>query len=257
MTIATEYFDEDYDLPNFITHRERKLSNRKKKELMKKTNQQIHINRIHPLTETQTKAFDAFDNGSNCLLHGVAGTGKTFIALYKALESVVNGQSARPIVILRSVVPSRDMGFLPGKIEEKAEPYEAPYHTICEEITGHATAYDYFKKNNYIQFSTTSHLRGLTFKNNIVIVDECQNCSGQELNTIITRVGDGCRIIFCGDFRQSDLHNQRDKADFTNFMRILRKMPSFECIEFGMEDVVRSGLVKEYINAQTELNIQF
>lgn len=252
-TATAEYFD-DSELLIGMTRRERKLNNKKKK--MQSQPQQpksYDLKHVEPKTDNQHKVFKAFFEDKNLLLHGLPGTGKTFLALYLSLDSVINNDAPKPIVILRSVVPTREMGFLPGKIEEKSAPYEAPYVSICAELTGHATAYDHFKKNNIIQFSTTSHLRGLTFRNNTIIVDECQNMTGKELSTIITRVGEGCRVIFCGDFRQSDIK----EIDFINFMKILKNMRSFEHIEFGTNDIVRSGIVREFIITQTNLNIQF
>jgi len=259
-TNAVQFFD-DGELPEFLTRREKRLQKKIKKTQFKTNPKEtafsprtININRINPLTENQAKTFEAFDANKHLLLHGMAGTGKTFVALYLTLKCVIYGKAAKPIVILRSVVPSRDMGFLPGKMEEKISVYEEPYRHLCAELTGHATAYEFLKDHGYIQFSTTSYLRGLTFHDNTIIVDEAQNCSGHELDTIITRVGDGCRIIFCADFSQTDLKYDERKG-FTSFMKILKNMSSFEHVEFTNEDIVRGPLVKEYITTKEQLGI--
>jgi len=251
--INPEFFDE---LPHFLSRREIKIRSKKKSQVKKQelTAKPLSLKQIHPLTTNQELTFEAFDDNKNLLLHGLAGTGKTFIALYLALEAVHEGRVPKPITILRSVVPSRDMGFLPGKMEEKIAVYEEPYVALCAELTGKATAYDWMKAHGYIQFSTTSYLRGMTFHNSIIIVDECQNMNFSELDTIMTRVGEGCRVIFCGDFRQTDLKND-ERTGLHKFMKVLHKMKSFKTIEFGEDDIVRSGLVKEYLLTKIEEGI--
>lgn len=253
MDTSVQYFDDDFQA---LTRRQRKQKKKKTKLYVKEYKQlTVDLKSIVPLTENQGRTYTSFQEDQNLLLHGVAGTGKTFIALYLALDAVIKGTSPKPIVILRSVVPSRDMGFLPGSMEEKIAVYEDPYRSICAELTDHPTAYDYFKKNNYMQFSTTSYLRGLTFSDNTIIVDEAQNMSFSELDTIMTRVGKGCRVIFCGDFRQSDLLRSEERRGLITFMDIIHKMRSFTCIEFTKDDIVRSELVKEYIIAKLDNGI--
>jgi predicted ribonuclease YlaK len=254
---AVQYFDDETELYRISTRRERKLLNKRKRRadykkdvVEEEVNIKFDLKYVEAKTDNQHKAFKSFYDDKNLLLHGVAGTGKTFLDLYLALESVIRGDAPKPIVILRSVVPSRDMGFLPGKIEEKGAAFELPYHGICAELTGHATAYEHMKKSGLIQFSTTSHLRGLTFRGNTIIIDECQNMTFSELDTIMTRVGKGCRVIFCGDFRQTDFWRDEEKSGLHKFMDVLKTMESFDAIEFTEEDIQRSGVVKEYILAK-------
>lgn len=242
------------ELPGFITGRKSRSEKRREKQASYKEDE-FQLKKIKPLTENQNITFDAFYQGKNLLLHGVAGTGKTFIAMSLSLESVMSGESPKPIVVIRSVVPSRDMGFLPGTNAEKSAVYEEPYKAICTELTGKANAYERMKSEGFIQFSTTSFLRGLTFRDNIIIVDECQNMSFAELDTIMTRVGEGCRVIFCGDFRQTDLQREEEKRGLNKFMSIVRDMNSFEFVEFSEKDIVRSGLVREYLLAKLDKNI--
>jgi len=211
--------------------------------------------KVDPITENQRKTFEAFRSNKNLMLHGVAGTGKTFISLYLALEIALLSKKNQPIMIIRSVVPTRDIGFLPGTLEEKIAVYEQPYQSLCSELFHLKNAYSELKKRGFVDFSTTSFLRGLTFHNKTIVVDECQNLNFSELDTIMTRCGDGCRIIFCGDFRQTDLNKHDEREGLTKFMNIVNSMKSFQFVEFTREDICRSELVKEYINAKLDFNI--
>jgi phosphate starvation-inducible PhoH-like protein len=227
----------------------------KKKKKLNQQQQQNHfsLRTISPLTLNQSSTFKAFEQGKHLLLHGVAGTGKTYISLYLALNEVLNKSRYKHIVVIRSVVPSRDMGFLPGSAKEKAKVYEEPYKMICDDLFGRGDGYDILKMKRMLDFTTTSFLRGVTFNDAIIIVDECQNMIQQELDTVMTRVGNNCRIVFCGDFRQTDLAKHEERRGLLTFMNILDKMSCFEKIEFGKEDIVRSALVKSYIISKLEL----
>ncbi len=225
------------------------------KRRIAESNANFSLLKVDPITENQRKTFEAFRSNKNLMLHGVAGTGKTFISLYLALELALLGKKDRPVMIIRSVVPTRDIGFLPGTLEEKIAVYEQPYHSLCSELFNLKNAYSELKKRGFVEFSTTSFLRGLTFHNTTILVDECQNLNFAELDTIMTRCGDGCRIIFCGDFRQTDLNKHDERAGLTKFMNVAKSMKSFQFVEFNREDICRSELVKEYINAKLDFNI--
>jgi phosphate starvation-inducible protein PhoH len=184
------------------------------------------------------------------MLHGAAGTGKTFIAVYKALEEMMNNRSNfEKVVIVRSVVPSREIGHLPGDEKEKTDVYLAPYKAICKDLFNTDQAYERLVEQKNIEFLITSFVRGITIDKAIIVVDECQNMNFQELSSIITRVGEGSRIIFCGDFKQTDLSKKHDQSGLKEFVQIINRMPSFRNIEFDVEDIVRSNLVKEFIVA--------
>lgn len=203
---------------------------------------------VKPITINQSKAYKEFHKGYNLILHGVAGTGKTYISMAMALNAVL-GEDAKyeQVLIIRSVVPTREIGFLPGTLKEKISVYEDPYREICTDLFGKATAYEEMKARKKIAFSTTSYLRGLTFKNAIIVVDEMQNLTYDELRTVITRAGDNSRLIFSGDYRQSDLERHRDRQGLHHFLNILSEMECFAKIEFGNSDIVRNELVKEFI----------
>jgi phosphate starvation-inducible PhoH-like protein len=206
---------------------------------------------IEPLTENQKGFFEAYDNSSIMMLLGVAGTGKTYIALYHALEEVLERNSIYDkVVIVRSAVPSREIGHLPGDEKEKTEVYQQPYISICHDLFERSDAYQRLTEQKVIQFMITSFIRGTTLDNSIILVDECQNMTDMELNSIITRVGERSKIIFCGDFRQTDLYKKTDMSGLKKFMAIADMMPSFKIFEFGVEDIVRSEIVKEYIIAR-------
>ena len=207
-----------------------------------------------PITETQEKTFHAYNENKHLLLHGIAGTGKTFMSLYLALEEVLDpGTVYDDVFIVRSVVSTRDIGFLPGDEQEKVSIYEAPYRSICRELFGMKDAYDALKQQNNIKFMSTSFIRGITINNAVVIVDECQNLNFHELDSIITRVGKNSKIIFCGDYTQTDLTRENDKRDILNFMKILKSINEFETIEFNIDDIVRSDFLKSYIIAKYKL----
>ncbi len=198
-------------------------------------------------TEAQRQAFDLIQDNKNVILHGVAGTGKTFISMYLALKDVADKTSLKKrITIIRSVVPTRDMGFLPGSDKEKTKVYEAPYRAICEELFGRGDSYEILKTRHTIDFISTSFVRGTTLNDSIVIVDEVQNMTFHELDSVITRIGRNCQLILCGDFRQGDLQG-REKSGIVDIMKILDRVKGFEHVEFLEEDIVRSGFVKSYI----------
>ena len=212
---------------------------------------------IDPLTENQKKFFNAYNqNREFIILHGVAGSGKTCIALYKALEEVLDkGTSFNKVIIVRSAVQSREIGHLPGDADEKLDVYKQPYKQICEFLFGKRDAWDRLEEQNHIEFISTSFIRGQTFDDSIIIVDEAQNMNYSELSTIITRVGYRSKIIVCGDYRQNDLtRSKNDVSGIRQFMDIASTMKSQTKIEFGIEDIVRGPLVKEWLIAEIEFN---
>ena len=219
--------------------------------------QNFNLKNIAPLTENQRVAFEAFDAGKHLMLHGMAGTGKTFIALYKSIEAMMENTGVqKKIYIVRSVVPTRDMGFLPGNQKEKMKVYEAPYYAICQELFDRSDAYEILKQKNAIEFISTSFVRGITMNNCYVIVDEVNNLTFHELDSVITRIGKGCRVLFCGDFRQSDLTKDQERNGLKDFMRVLGRLNDFVHVDFLEQDIVRSKLVKEYIIARQKLGLQ-
>ena len=214
---------------------------------------------IDPLTDNQKLLFDSYEKDQNVVAYGCAGTGKTFITLYNALNDVLSDNTPyEKIYIVRSLVATREIGFLPGDHEDKSSLYQIPYKNMVKYMFQMPSDADFemlygnLKAQETIKFWSTSFLRGTTLDNAIVIVDEFQNLNFHELDSIITRVGENTRICFCGDARQSDLNKANERNGIVDFMNVLRKMPSFDIIEFGIDDIVRSGLVKEYLTAKME-----
>jgi predicted ribonuclease YlaK len=217
---------------------------------------------IEPLTANQQSLFDAYAQGKHLVAYGCAGTGKTFITLYNALKDVLDPNTPYDkVYIVRSLVATREIGFLPGDHEDKSSLYQIPYKHMVKYMFEMRTEADFqmlygnLKTQGTIDFWSTSFIRGTTFDKAIIIVDEFQNLNYHELDSIMTRVGEDTKIMFCGDATQTDLLKQNERNGIHDFMRVLRLMSSVDIIEFGVEDIVRSGLVKEYILAKMELNL--
>ena len=217
---------------------------------------------IKPVTDSQKIVFDSWKNGLNQFLFGCAGTGKTFISLYLALQEVLkNDTPYDKVIVVRSLIPTREIGFLPGDEEDKAALYQVPYSNMMQFMfeqpneQAFSMLYDRLKAQGSFYFLSTSFLRGLTFDNSIIIVDECQNLNFHELDTIITRVGQDSKIFFCGDFGQSDLTKMNERNGLMDFLQILQEMQEFNCTEFDIGDIVRSGFVRSYLIQKTKLGM--
>jgi len=216
-------------------------------------NQKFSMRKIEPLTPTQEDMFESYKQGYNLAAIGTAGTGKTMCAMYLALSDVLQKGGYDQVIVIRSAVQTREQGFMPGSKAQKEAVFEAPYTDIVNDLFGRGDAYQILKSKQMLKFMTSSFVRGLTFDNAIIIVDECQSMTYHELDTIITRVGESSKIVFCGDTKQNDLEISRNRADISGlaeFLRVLKRIESFDTIQFTPQDIVRSGLVKEYIMAK-------
>lgn len=220
------------------------------------------LNQIKPVTDSQKVVFDSWNQGQNQFLFGCAGTGKTFVSLYLALSEVLkNDTPYDKVVMVRSLIPTREIGFLPGDEEDKAALYQVPYSNMMQFMfeqpneQAFESLYNRVKAQGSFYFLSTSFLRGLTFDNTIIIVDECQNLNFHELDTIITRVGQDSKIFFCGDFSQSDLTKMHERNGLMDFLQILQEMEEFNCVEFNIGDIVRSGFVRNYLIQKTKLGM--
>ena len=220
------------------------------------------LNQIKPVTDSQKIVFETYKNGLNQFLFGCAGTGKTFISLYLALQDVLKNETPYDkVIVVRSLIPTREIGFLPGDEEDKAALYQVPYSNMMQFMfeqpneQAFSMLYDRIKAQGSFYFLSTSFLRGLTFDNSIIIVDECQNLNFHELDTIITRVGQDSKIMFCGDFSQTDLTKMNERNGLMSFLQILQEMEEFNCTEFDIGDIVRSGFVRNYLIQKTKLGM--
>ena len=220
------------------------------------------LNQIKPVTDSQKLVFDTWKQGQNQFLFGCAGTGKTFVSLYLALSEVLRNETPYDkVIMVRSLIPTREIGFLPGDEEDKAALYQVPYSNMMQFMfeqpneQAFESLYNRIKAQGSYYFLSTSFLRGLTFDNSIIIVDECQNLNFHELDTIITRVGQDSKIVFCGDFSQTDLTRTNERNGLMDFLQILQEMEEFNCVEFNIGDIVRSGFVRNYLIQKTKLGM--
>ena len=218
--------------------------------------------KIEPVTDNQKVVFESYKKGQNQFLYGCAGTGKTFVTLYLAMQEVLRNDTPYDrVVMVRSLIPTREIGFLPGDEEDKAALYQVPYSNMVQFMfkqpneQAFSMLYDRIKSQGSFYFLSTSFLRGLTFDNSIIIVHECQNLNFHELDTIVTRVGQDSKIMFCGDFMQTDLSKVNERNGLHDFLRILEEMEEFNCLEFNIGDIVRSGFVRNYLIQKTKLGM--
>ena len=222
----------------------------------------LDLTKVEPVTDNQKIVFNSYKKGENQFLYGCAGTGKTFISLYLAMNEVLRSDTPYDrVVMVRSLIPTREIGFLPGDEEDKAALYQVPYSNMVQYMfkqpneQAFSMLYERLKQQGSFYFLSTSFLRGLTFDNSIIIVDECQNLNFHELDTIVTRVGQDSKIFFCGDFGQSDLTKLNERNGLMDFLQILQEMDEFNCTEFNIGDIVRSGFVRNYLIQKTKLGM--
>jgi phosphate starvation-inducible protein PhoH len=236
-----------------LARKQKKLTARKDQRII--PDNSLKLRDIAPLTVNQSRAYQSFDKGTHLALHGTAGTGKSFVSLFLGLRAVQD-RDFHKVYIVRSAVPTRDMGFMPGNDKEKSKLYEAPYKQICTELYGRGDAYEVLKHKDIVEFVTTSYIRGITLDNCVIVVDETQNCTYQELSSIITRMGTNSRIIFCGDTKQTDFLPNRQSSGIVKFSKVIERIKEFTCIRFNYDDIVRSDIVKRFIIAEEDIESQ-
>jgi predicted ribonuclease YlaK len=209
---------------------------------------------LDALTDKQGEVIKYWKKDNHLVLSGSAGTGKTFMGLHLALSAVLDRSTRyEKVIIVRSIVPTRDIGFLPGTEEEKKEVYALPYKALCSEMFKTHDAWDILLHTDKVEFISTSFVRGQTFNDAIVIIDESQNCSFHELDSVITRLGKDCKFIMCGDYYQSDLHKKSEREGVKQFIEILETLNGFRVVEFNWSDIVRSDIVRDYICSKEQL----
>lgn len=238
------------------TRRQQRLEQQKTDKRTSLQSLHLELNTIYPKTENQKTTFELYELGFNLLLHGSPGTGKSFLSLYLSLRDILNETADfNKIIIVRSAQASKNIGFLPGNEQQKMAVYEAPYVAICNELFGRGDAYEILKQKGIIEFHSSSFLRGTTFDNACIIIDEAQNSSYMELKTILTRTGENSKVIVCGDVYQDDLTSERfnEKSGLPTLLKLFQFIRSADIIQFGIEDIVRSGFVRSFIEAEHRL----
>jgi len=239
-----------------LTRKERRKQQRSGNGEGPNTSLNFVLRSITPLTENQRLTFDEYEQGKHLFLHGCPGSGKSFLSIYLACKNLFENRTFDKIIIVRSSEPSKSVGFLPGNLKEKTKVLEAPYYGIFQELYNRGDAYDYLKNKGLVEFMPTSYIRGITLENCCVIVDECQNLEWNELFAIMTRLGKNSKIIFCGDYKQSDLKNHYQserREDIQRFRKVIQRMGDFGDVEFGYSDIVRSDIVRKFIIAADQL----
>ena len=218
-----------------------------------------HLVDIQPITENQKRLCESYSVGKNIIAYGAAGTGKTFITLYNAIKEVLNAETPyKKVYIVRSLTATRETGIVSSNHEEQSWLYQVPYQSMVKYMFQMSSDQEFdslyrnLKDQGIINFLSTSYIRGTTLDDAIVIVDEFENLNFHELDSIITRVGQNSKIHFCGDATQSDLEQTTERNGIVDFIKVTRGMPSVDIIEFGIDDIVRSGIVKEYLIAKLE-----
>lgn len=207
---------------------------------------------IVPLTDRQDDAFRSWYQraDSHLALLGSAGVGKTLLACYLGINEVLNPKTPqKQLIIVRAANATKEIGFLPGTKEEKEEIFQLPYFDVFRFLFNRAATYRDMCDAGVIKFTTTSHIRGLTFENAIVIFDEIQSASRHDIDSLATRLGDDSRLIMIGDGYQNDLHSKRgtEVSGFDYAVGMMHKIDDFDVIQFTHDDIVRSGFVKKWI----------
>ena len=244
-----------------LTRRQRKLAEKGEQKLQRvPTLKQQHFDLMYvePKTLNQEKVFGDYKEGYDLFLHGAPGTGKTFLSMYLALNEIMDFKTEKKrLVIIRSAQPSKQIGFLPGSEKEKLAVYERPYRTAAEKLFGRGDAYDILVQKGLIHFESTSFLRGNEFEDAIVLLEETQNMTYGEIKTCMSRIGDNCRVIINGDGKQDDLTSARynEESGLATLKKVLEKMGCVAYTEFGIQDIVRSGFVRSFIEAEYELGL--
>lgn len=246
--IEDKFFDSKVDGKKYPSTKKKVKRKEKTAKVEQPISEIFKLKLVSPLTKVQHQFFESYCNTGHLVGHGSAGTGKSFLSIYLAMQDVLNGVYDK-LIIIRSPLESVKIGFLPGDEKEKVEVYEKPYHSIFAELFGKSDAYEQLKRRGLVEFEATAFLRGTTFNNAVIVYDEFQNGTWMESNTVLTRMGENSKIVIVGDYRQSDHKNSMDKKAALKLIRILKTMQSIDFIEFTSKDIVRSKFVKDFIMA--------
>lgn len=241
-----QYFDE------FLSSNPIPINSHPEYNRSPKTFSQHDMKAIKPLTRNQELVFDLYADGYNLILNGFAGCGKTMVAIYLALNEILDPESPyEKLMIVRSCSPTKNTGFLKGSLEEKEAVYEIPYSPIFDKIFKKKNQYKFMKEAGIVEFESTSYMRGVTLDNTIVVFDEVSSATYHEISTIITRLGNNSKVVLCGDSLQNDLIYERNlQSGYEKFIKISNMMPDFRSVNFTVDDCVRSDFVKSFLIAE-------
>jgi phosphate starvation-inducible PhoH-like protein len=207
---------------------------------------------IKPKTLNQQKLVYAVRENDLVFAIGPAGTGKTYISVALAVKALKNKQVKKIIITRPAVEAGETLGFLPGDLKEKLDPYLRPiYDALFDMVPGEKLKY--YMENNVIEIAPLAYMRGRTLNNAFILLDEAQNTTPMQIKMFLTRMGPNSKVIITGDTSQIDLP-KRQKSGLIESIGILKDVEGIGIIELSGKDVVRHKLVKEIISAYDEFD---
>lgn len=242
-----------------LYHKYGKISEEQIKSVLQKEAMQLHHNDDDPLvygsrgttvkakTPNQQKLVDAVAENDLVFAVGPAGTGKTYISVAMAVRALKNKEVKKIIITRPAVEAGENLGFLPGDLKEKIDPYLRPIYDALGDMIP-AEKLKYYQENNIIEIAPLAYMRGRTLNNAFVLLDEAQNTTAMQMKMFLTRMGPNSKVIVTGDQSQIDLPN-RQKSGLVESYHILKNVKGIAIVELSAKDVVRHKLVKQIIAA--------
>jgi len=206
---------------------------------------------VEPRNEAQKQYLETIENSIITVGLGPAGSGKTYLAVYEALCHLWNKKTTgiKRLIITRPAIEAGEkLGFLPGDLGDKLDPYMRPVYDALYDIASIDIAKEKIEKG-YIEVAPLAYMRGRTFNNAFILLDEAQNATLEQLKMVLTRVGENCKLVIDGDPFQSDLPHYHRKSGLCELPTILEGVPKVGIVSFSPSDIVRSQVVRNVVSA--------